>query len=97
MSKNPGFRRGGWALVGALAVAATLLGGAAAPAAAGAVPTTAFAADGTPAKRQALTPAERAHIREIRRNGRERGLTDAQIRAEIESYLRSLKREKHVK
>jgi Spy/CpxP family protein refolding chaperone len=84
-------------LVGALAVAATLMGGAVAPAATAAMPRTGVADGGTPAQKRVLTPEERAHIKEIRRSGRERGLTSAQIRAEVESYLKSLKRERRVK
>jgi hypothetical protein len=97
MSRDSRSRRFGWTLVGALAIVATLVGGAVAPKASGAVPTVGSASGGTPDQKRVLTAEEKAHIREIRRSGRERGLTEAQIRAEVHAYLKSLHREKKVK
>jgi len=74
MSRVSRSRPFGWTLVGALAVAATLMGGAVAPAAAGAIPLARVADGGTPDQKRV-----------------------PQIRAEIESYLKSLKRERRVK
>ena len=95
MSRETKFRGVGWVVAGALALAG-IASGATAPAtfaaaAAGGV------SGGTPDGRKALTSSERAHIRRLRREGEEKGLTKAQIRAEIESYLRSIGKERRVK
>jgi hypothetical protein len=95
MSRHAKFRGVGWAVAGALALAGIASGAPAAPAtfdaAAGGV------TGGTPEGRKALTSEERAHIRRLRRQGEEKGLTKAQIRAEIERYLQSIGKEKRVK
>lgn len=96
MSEDSKFRGGRWFLVGALAVAGLASGAHAAPAAG--VPAAATVrGDGTPAGKQALTPAERRHIRRIRHQGEQEGLTREQIREEIQAYLRSIGKERTVK
>lgn len=96
MSRETKFRGVGWAVAGALALAGIASGAPAAPATFGAT-ATGGVSGGTPDGRKALTSEERAHIRRLRREGEEKGLTKAQIRAEIESYLRSIGKERRVK
>lgn len=97
MSNESKFRGGGWFLVGALAVAALASGARAAPPAGSRPVAAGVGEDGRPAGREALTPAERRHIRRLRREGEEKGLTKEQIREEIAAYLRSIGKERHVK
>lgn len=97
MSDDAKFRGGRWFLVGALAVAALASGAHATPLAAGLPAAAAVGGDGTPAGKKALTPAERRHIRRLRREGEAKGLTKEQIREEVQAYLRSIGKEKHVK
>lgn len=97
MSEDSKFRGGGWFLVGALAVAGLASGAHAAAPAAGVPAAASVGGSGKPAGRQALTPAERRHIRRLRREGEQQGLTKEQIREEIAAYLRSIGKERTVK
>jgi hypothetical protein len=49
----------------------------------------------TPARTGRLTKAERAHVRQIVRDGKANGLTREQIRAEVRRYLKSIGKQRH--
>jgi uncharacterized membrane protein len=49
----------------------------------------------TPARTGKLTKAERAHVRQIVRDGKANGLTREQIRAEVRRYLKSIGKQRH--
>jgi hypothetical protein len=49
----------------------------------------------TPARAGRLTKAEKAHVRQIVRDGKANGLTREQIRAEVRRYLKSIGKQRH--
>lgn len=81
--------------------AVTLLAGALASGASALSASTATASNGstdssdTPARTGKLTKAEKAHVRQIVRDGKANGLTREQIRAEVRRYLKSIGKQRH--